>query len=65
MKRIGLIQPEAMMAPAPALATAAPPYPPRRACDEELGSPSHQVMRFQTMAPISAARMTLASTAEG
>ncbi len=27
MKRIGLIQPEAMMAPAPALATAAPPIP--------------------------------------
>ncbi len=32
-------QPENRMAAKPALATAAPPYPPMRACDEETGRP--------------------------
>ena len=33
----------------------APISPPIKACEEELGSPSRQVNRFQTIAPISAA----------
>src|SRR6266550_5081373 len=36
--------------------SAAPISPPNRACDELDGKPSHQVSRFQTIAPTSAAR---------
>src|SRR5207248_298688 len=36
-------------------AVAAPTSPPISACDELDGSPSHQVSRFQTIAPINAA----------
>ena len=36
-------------------ASAAPPRPPMRACDEDEGRPYHQVSRFQPMAPIRAA----------
>ncbi|GMA87551.1 hypothetical protein GCM10025868_28010 [Angustibacter aerolatus] len=42
------------LTPAPA-ASAAPPRPPMRACEEDEGSPRHQVRRFQPMAPTSAA----------
>ena len=58
MKRIGSTQPLAIKALAPALARAAPPSAPISAWEDELGSPSHQVMRFQTMAPLRAARIT-------
>ena len=40
----------------PDCTSAAPTRPPMRACVELDGRPSHQVRRFQTMAPISAAR---------
>ena len=42
-------------APNPALTIAAPANPPRRACDEEVGSPHHQVSRSHTIAPTSPA----------
>jgi hypothetical protein len=38
----------------PAEASAAPTRPPTSACDDEDGRPSRHVMRFHTMAPISA-----------
>src|SRR5438270_12895540 len=37
---------------------AAPTRPPIRACVDDDGSPSHQVNRFQTIAPMSAAKTT-------
>src|SRR5215217_5980899 len=46
----------------PALATPAPANPPMRACDEEVGSPSHQVRKFQAMAPTSPAKTTASLT---
>jgi hypothetical protein len=46
----------------PALAIPAPAKPPMRACDEEVGRPSHQVVRFQEMAPTSPAKMTASET---
>ena len=58
MKMIVLVHPETMMALNPALATAAPPYPPNSACDELVGSPKYQVIRFQVIAPMSPVRMT-------
>ena len=39
MKMRVLVQPEVRMAPGPALATAAPAYPPMSACDEDTGRP--------------------------
>ena len=51
--------------PKPALATPAPAKPPIRACDEEVGRPSHQVMKFQAMAPTSPAKMTASLTTSG
>ena len=44
--------------PSPALITAAPAKPPMRAWEELVGRPQYQVMRFQTMAPINAAKTT-------
>jgi len=35
----------------------APTMPPMRACEEDEGSPNHQVIRFQMQAPSRAARM--------
>src|SRR5690242_19827998 len=49
----------------PALAIPAPTRPPISACELEEGIPSPQVIRFQTMAPTSAAKITAASTTEG
>src|SRR5690349_9547122 len=43
-------------------AIAAPEYPPISACDELVGSPSHHVMRSQTIAPDSPARITYGVT---
>src|SRR5690242_15060022 len=37
-------------------ASAAPTRPPNRACEDEEGSPKYQVIRFQTIAPIRAAK---------
>src|SRR4051794_34578604 len=51
--------------PKPARAMPAPARPPIKACDEELGNPSHQVIRFQVMAPMSAARITYAEACLG
>src|SRR5690348_6124134 len=46
----------------PEAANAAPHSPPISACDDEDGSPSHQVIRFQMMAQISAQTSTPAPT---
>ena len=39
-----------------AAASAAPTRPPMRACEDDEGSPNHQVIRFQVIAPIRAAK---------
>ena len=44
--------------PNPALATAAPAIPPIRACDDEVGSPRKNVIRFHVIAPMSAAKIS-------
>src|SRR3954452_16040571 len=49
---------EKSIAPAPPATHAAPIRPPNSAWDELEGSPSSQVTRFHTMAPISPAKMT-------
>jgi hypothetical protein len=41
----------------PTLATEAPTRPPIRACELEEGMPAHQVIRFQLIAPIRAAKI--------
>src|SRR6476646_447418 len=51
-------RPSGMIAPKPALATAAPTNPPTSACDDEEGSPRYAVTTFQVMAPASPAKMT-------
>src|SRR5947208_6004623 len=48
--------------PSPAFVTAAPASPPIKACELLEGIPSHQVNRFQQMAPIKAPKITAAST---
>src|SRR5438045_172122 len=48
--------------PVPALDRPAPTRPPISACDELDGMPAHQVITFQEIAPISAPKMTRAST---
>src|SRR5207244_2127283 len=45
----------------PPLAIPAPTSPPIRACELEDGIPNPHVIRFQTIAPINAAKMTCAS----
>src|SRR6266516_888252 len=47
MKTRVLVQPLAMIAEKPDLATAAPAYPPMSACEDEVGSPSHRGARRQ------------------
>ena len=42
-----------------------PSSPPISACELDEGMPSPQVIRFQTMAPTSAAKITVASTMLG
>ena len=49
----------------PALAIPPPTSPPIRACELLDGIPNPQVIRFQTMAPISAAKITCASMTLG
>src|SRR2546426_11949764 len=64
MKTTGFTHPATRIAEKPAFATAAPPYPPMRAWEDEVGRPPHQVIRSQQMAPSRPARITLASTTE-
>src|SRR6185503_1107011 len=59
MKMRVLVQPDTMTAPNPALATAAPAYPPKSACDELVGNPKYHVIRFQMIAPVRPAKMTV------
>jgi hypothetical protein len=49
----------------PAWAMPAPITPPISACDDEVGRPSHQVVRFQAIAPTSPANTTASPTAAG
>src|SRR5208282_1886286 len=51
MKIRVLYHPVAMITCHPDRMTAAPAYPPIKACEEEVGSPHHQVSRSQTIAP--------------
>jgi hypothetical protein len=51
--------------PQPALATPAPITPPISACDDEVGRPSHQVVRFQAIAPTRPANTTASLTTPG
>src|SRR5690606_13713809 len=46
----------------PAAASAAPTSPPISACEDEDGSPNHQVIRFQMMPPMSAHRISCEPT---
>src|SRR5262245_48573879 len=55
-------RPLATSEPNPALATAAPANPPISACEELVGRPQNQVIRSQTIAPMSPATMTHWST---
>src|SRR6478735_5395347 len=48
--------PSARITSNPAAATAEPTTPPISACEELDGSPNHQVIRFQAIAPISPAK---------
>jgi hypothetical protein len=49
----------------PALAMPAPTTPPISACDDEVGSASHQVVKFQAIAPTRPANTTASLTALG
>src|SRR5919109_5555291 len=64
MNRMVFCRLPASSTPKPALAMPAPAKPPIRACDEEVGSPSHQVVKFQTMAPTSPAKITASLTTD-
>src|SRR6185436_4131440 len=58
MKMSVIVQPDTITASKPALAIAAPAYPPNSACDELVGSPQYHVIRSQTMAPRRPAKIT-------
>src|ERR1700686_937337 len=60
-----LVSPLQTAAESPALAMPPPTNPPIKACELEDGIPSPQVIRFQTMAPTSAANITCASMTPG
>ena len=57
-----LVSPAHTTAPLPAFVTPAPTSPPISACELLDGMPPHQVIRFQQIAPISAPKITRAST---
>src|SRR5579859_8278685 len=59
-----LVKPLNTSTPNPPLAMPAPAMPPISACELEEGKPSHQVNRFQAMAPISADSTTNGSITE-
>ncbi len=50
------ISPSPNTASGPAATSAAPTSPPINACEDDDGSPNHQVARFQAMAPIKPAK---------
>ena len=58
---IVLVMPDHTSADEPALIRAAPISPPMRACDELVGSPSHQVMMSHRHAPTSVDMMRFSS----
>ena len=62
MKAVVFIIPDQTSVLVPALAMPAPISPPIKACDELLGNPKYHVVRFQTMAPLRAERITKLST---
>src|ERR1700683_365294 len=64
MKIRVFVQPDTMTAPNPALATAAPAYPPNRACEELVGKPKYHVIRFHAMAARRPGRITAKVTAD-
>src|SRR5436305_1001176 len=49
----------------PCAAITAPTTPPISACDDEEGRPKYQVARFQAIAPIRPAKMTVGVTTSG
>ena len=55
-------RPSARTASAPCAANAAPTTPPMSACDELDGSPKYHVTRFQKIAPMSPAKITVVVT---
>src|SRR5882757_818450 len=63
--RIVFVSPLQTAAEKPAFAIPPPTRPPISACELEDGIPSPQVIRFQTMAPTRAAKITRASMIEG
>src|SRR5262245_13327464 len=65
MKTAIFTRPAGRSTPNPPRTTAAPARPPMSACDDDTGSPSHQVRRFQVMAPTRPPRTTQRSTAAG
>ena len=58
MKAMVLASPLPTIAQMPLFATAAPTRPPINACEELEGMPYHHVIRFQTIAPVSAPNTT-------
>src|SRR5258708_3849050 len=60
-----LVTPAEITAAGPALAMAAPAYPPTSAWDDDDGRPHHQVSRFQMIAPIRPARISDGVTTAG
>ena len=64
IKTIVLVQPERITTFTPPLATAAPRYPPSRACEELVGSQSSQVIIFHDIAQKRAQNMTSGVTNE-
>src|SRR5689334_14547327 len=57
-----LIKPDGISAAVPPLIMAPPAKPPMRAWEELEGRPKYHVIRFQEMAPIKAAKISLGST---
>src|SRR6266487_2940779 len=55
----------ALITDQPALAMPAPTKPPIRACDDEVGRPSHQVVKFHATAPTRLANTTASLTTAG
>src|SRR5215212_1299149 len=57
--------PDPLIADEPAAAKVAPTTPPISACEDEEGSPTYHVSRFQKIAPISPAKTTVRVTSSG
>src|SRR5207249_9487106 len=65
MKYAILLTPAVWTTPQPPLTTPAPIRPPTKAWDELVGSPNHQVMTSQDMAPVRTASSSQAVTVLG